>query len=127
MIHRARRGVVGLATTAARHHIGKVGPERRRVEAVDDRVTARVQVAKDKQYVVHVLRCVLDHGWLEPVPDPQEVIGCPTDNKGAYNHNGHLEGLHSGFGYHVCATASQAVLSICGHTTRAKAQMVSPP
>lgn len=124
-IHRARRGIVGLETTAARHHVSEVGPEWRRVEAVDDRVTACVQVAKDKQYVVHILRCVLDNGWLEPVPDPQEVVGCPTDDKGADNHNGHLEGLHSGFGYHVCSTASQAVLTICRDTTWAKAEIYS--
>lgn len=122
-IHGARRGVVGLETTAARHHVSEVGPERWRVEAVDDRVTACVQVAKDKQYVVHILRCVLDNGWLEPVPDPQEVVGCPTDDKGADNHNGHLEGLHPGFGYHVCSTASQAVLTICRDTPRAKTQI----
>lgn len=90
MIHRVGQGVVGLATTTARNHISEVGPEGRRVEAIDNWVTASVQVAEDKQYMVHIFWCVLDNGWLEPVPDPQEVVRCPADDKGANNHNGHL-------------------------------------
>lgn len=111
-VHGARRGVAGAATAAARHHVGEVSSEGSCVEAVDDRVAARVQVAKDKQHVVHILGGVLDHGRLEPVPDPQQVVRCPTDDEGAHNHNRHLQGLHPGFWYHVCSTASQALLTI---------------
>lgn len=119
-IHRARWGIVGSPAKAASHHISQVCPEWRCVEAVDDGVTTCVQVTKDKQYMVYVFWCLLDDAWLEPVPDPQDIVGGPTDYKGRNDYNGHLESLHASFGYHVCSTASQAVLSTCKNTMHGK-------
>lgn len=116
-IHGARHAIFGLVRMAAREHISKVSPKRWRVEAIDDWVKACVQIAKNKEDVVHIFRRVLDHVWFEPVPDPQQVIGRPTDNEGAHNHNGHLKGLHPRFGYHVCSTAPQVVFTFCRHKT----------
>lgn len=90
MVDREAQCVVGMTTTAAQDRVGNISPERRRVEAVDDWVTACVQVAKHKQNMVHVLWRVLDDGWLEPVPNPQEVVRRPANDEGANNHYGHL-------------------------------------
>lgn len=116
-IHGARGGVDPPTAGAARHHVGQVRPERRREEAVDDGVAARVEVAKDKQYVVDILGRVLDHVWLEPIPDPQQVVRRPTDDEGADDDHGHLQGLHPRLGDHVCSTASEALLAVWRHTT----------
>ena len=91
----------------------QVSSERRRVETIDDRVAACVQVAEDKQGVVHVFRRDLQHHGLEPVPDAQQVVGCPADGEGCHDDDGHLECLHTGLGDHVCATASKARFPIC--------------
>lgn len=118
MIQRSRGVIAWSEATAASHHISKVCTKRRSVEAIDDRVTACVQVAKDKQYVMYVFWCLLDYAWLEPVPDPQKIIGCPADHKGGNDYNGHLQGLHSRFGYYICSAASKAVLTIWKNTTQ---------
>lgn len=111
-VHGARGGVDPPAAGAARHHVGQVGPERRREEAVDDRVAARVEVAKDEEEVVDVLWRVLDHVGLEPVPDAQQVVRRPADDEGADDDHGHLQGLHPGLGDPVCSAAAQALLAV---------------
>lgn len=111
-IHRAGRGISVPTTTAACHHVSEVSPERRREEAVDHWVAARVQVAKDKKYVVYILWRMLDHLWLKPVPDPQQIVGGPADDEGANDRYGHLKGLHPCLGYHVCSSASKALLTV---------------
>lgn len=73
-------------------------PKRGSVESIDDRVSAGVQQAKEKEAVVDILRHLLDHGWLEPVPQTQEVVWGPADDEGGNNHYGHLEGLHACLG-----------------------------
>lgn len=113
-VHRAGGGVDPPPAGAAGHHVGQVGPERRREEAVDDRVAARVQVPKDKEQVVHVLWRVLDHVRLEPVPDAQQVVGRPADDEGADDDHAHLQGLHPGLGDPVCPAASEALLVVWG-------------
>lgn len=49
---------------------GKVGPERWRVEPVDDGVTAGVKVPKHEKHVVNIFWRHTQHVGLEPVPDP---------------------------------------------------------
>lgn len=65
-VWRSRQGVAPRPAAAG----GEVGPEGWRVEAVDDRVAAGVQVPEHKEGVVDVLRCDTQHVRLEPVPDP---------------------------------------------------------
>lgn len=108
----ARRALAAASVAAARHRVGQVGPEGGGVEAVDDGVAACVEVAEDKQDVVHVLGGVPDHGGLEPVPDPQKVVRGPADDEGTDDDDAHLEGLHAGSGNLVFAAPSQASLAI---------------
>lgn len=68
----------------------KVGPEGRGVEAIDDGVTAGVQVPEHKEGVVHILRCDVQHFRLEPVPDPQQVVRSPAHHEGQHNDHRHL-------------------------------------
>lgn len=94
------------AAAATRNHISQIRPEGRRVEAVDDRVAARVEVAEDKENVVDVLRYVPENAWLEPIPNPQDIVGCPADHEGGNNHYCHLQGLHASLGDQVCTASS---------------------
>lgn len=73
-------------------------PKRGGVQSINDRVGACVQQAKEKEAVVDILWHLLDHGWLEPVPQAQEVVWGPTDDEGGNNHYGHLESLHTRLG-----------------------------
>lgn len=113
MIHRARRSIGRPTATAARHDICQVSPKGWRVKPVDNRVAARVQVSKHKEHVVNVLWRVLDHSGVEPVPDPQQVVRGPADDKRANDDHRHLEGLHPSFRDDVSSTASQAIFIIC--------------
>lgn len=108
-------GFIGSAptlTATAAAAGGDVGPEGGRVEAVDDGVAAGVEVAEDEEEVVDVLRRVLDHVGLEPVPDAQQVVRRPADDEGADDDHGHLQGLHPGLGDPVCSAASEALLAV---------------
>lgn len=89
---------------------GEVGPEGWRVEAVDDRVAAGVQVPKHKEGVVDVLRCDLQHAGLKPVPDPQQVVRSPAHDKGQHDDHRHLQSLHPSLWDDVSATATQVRL-----------------
>lgn len=111
-VYGARGGVDPSPAGAARHHVGQVGPERWREEAVDDRVAARVEVAEDEEEVVDVLWRVLDHVGLEPVPDAQQVVRRPADDEGADDDHSHLQGLHPGLGDPVRSAASEALLVV---------------
>lgn len=82
-------------------------PKRGGVQPINDGVGACVQQAKEKEAVVDVLRHPLDHGWLEPVPQAQEVVRGPADDEGGNNHNGHLESLHACLGDVVILTSYQ--------------------
>lgn len=73
-------------------------PKGRGVQSINDRVGARVQQAKEEEAVVDILWHLLDHGWLEPVPQAQEIVRGPADDEGGNNHYGHLEGLHACLG-----------------------------
>lgn len=58
-----------------------VGPEGGRVEAVDDRVAAGVEVAEDEEGVVDVLGREAYNIRLEPVPQAQQVVGSPAHHE----------------------------------------------
>ena len=86
---------------------GEVGPEGRRVEAVDDGVTAGVQVPKYKEGVVDILRSDTQHFRLEPIPDPQQVVRRPAHDEGQNYDHRHLQSLHPSFRDDVSAAATQ--------------------
>lgn len=85
----------------------EVGPEGGRVEAIDDGVAAGVQVPKDKEAMMHVLGCEAQHGWLEPVPQPQQVVRRPAHHEGQYDDHRHLQGLQPGLRDDASAAAPQ--------------------
>lgn len=89
----------------------QVGPEGRRVEAVDDGIAARVQVAEHEEGVVDVLGRDPQHVGLEPVPDPQQVVRRPAHHEGQHDDHGHLQRLHPGLGDDVGAAATQVGLT----------------
>lgn len=86
---------------------GEVSPERRRVEAVDDGIAAGVQIPKNKESVVDIVRRDVQHVGLEPVPDAQQVVGSPAHHEGQHDDHRHLQGLHPSFRDDVSAAASQ--------------------
>lgn len=106
---RARRVAGWTATPAA----CKVSTERRSVQAVDYWITAGVQVTKDEEQVVDILRSDLQHLWLEPVPDPQQVIWSPAYYERQDDDYGHLQRLHSCFRDHICPAAPKTWLPCC--------------
>lgn len=106
---RARR-VAGWSAAPA---TCKVSTERGSVQAVDYWVTAGIQVTKDKEHVVDILWSDLQHLWLEPVPDPQQVIWSPTDYEGEDDDYGHLQCLHSCFRDHICSASPETRLPCC--------------
>lgn len=106
---RTRRFASWTASPAAR----KVCAERRSVQAVDYWVTAGIQITKDKEQVVDILRSDLQHLWLEPVPDPQQVIWSPADYEWQDDDYGHLQCLHSCFRDHICSAAPETWLPCC--------------
>ena len=92
---------------------GEVGPEGRRVEAIDDGVAAGVQVPKHEEGVVDVLRSDAQHVGLEPVPDPQQVVWRPAHHEGQHDDHRHLQSLHPGLRDDVSAAATQIRLTCC--------------
>ena len=90
---------------------GKVGPEGRRVEAVDDGVAAGVQVPEHEEAVVDVLRSDVQHVGLEPVPDTQQVVRSPANHEGQHDDHRHLQSLHPGLRDDVSAAAAQVGLT----------------
>ena len=50
-------------------------------EAVDDWITAGVEVSKNKEGMVDIFRDHLQHLRLEPVPDSKQVIWRPANHK----------------------------------------------
>lgn len=90
---------------------GEVGPEGGRVEAVDERVAAGVQVPEDEEGVVNVLRCDAQHVGLEPVPDPQQVVRRPADQEGQHDDHRHLQRLQTGLGDDGGSAAAQVGLT----------------
>lgn len=112
-VERFGRGVALAATATAGAAAGReVGPKRRGVQAVDDRVAAGVEVAEDEEDVVDVLGRHLQHLRLKPVPDPQQVVRRPAHHEGHHDDDGHLQRLHPGLGDRVRPAASQARLSV---------------
>ncbi len=93
---------------------GEIGAERGRVEAVDHRVAAGVQIPEHEEQVMDVLGRDLQHLRLEPVPDAQQIVGRPADHERQDDDDGHLQRLHPGLRDHVCAAASQS-LARCRH------------
>lgn len=106
---RARR-VAGWTAAPA---VCKVSTERGSVQAIDYWVAAGIQVTKDKEQVVNILRSDLQHLWLEPVPDPQQVIWSPADYEWQDDDYGHLQCLHFRFRYHISSTAPETWLPCC--------------
>lgn len=90
---------------------GEVGPEGRRVETVDERVAAGVQVPKHEEGVVNVLRCDAQHVGLEPVPDPQQVVGRPAEQEGQHDDHRHLQRLQTSLRDDVGSAAAQVGLT----------------
>lgn len=90
-----------------------VGPEGWRVEAVDDRVAAGVEVAEDEEGVVDVLGREAHHVRLEPVPQAQQVVGSPAHHEGQHDHHRHLQSLHPSLRDDVGAAAPQVRLTCC--------------
>lgn len=90
---------------------GEVSPEGGRVEAVDDGVTAGVEVPEQEEGVVHVLRCEAQHVGVEPVPEPQQVIRRPADHEGQHDDHRHLQRLHPRLWDDVSAAAPQVRLT----------------
>lgn len=86
---------------------GEIGAERGRVEAVDHGVAAGVQIPEHEEQVMDVLGRDLQHLWLEPVPDAQQIVGRPAHHERQDDDDGHLKRLHPGLRDHVCAAASQ--------------------
>lgn len=108
-VQRARRGVAVPPRPPAAG--GEVGPEGRRVEAVDDGIAAGVQVPEHEEGVVHVLRCDVQHLGLEPVPDPQQVVRSPAHHEGQNDDHRHLQCLHPSLRDDVSAAAPQVRLT----------------
>ncbi len=106
-VRRSRRGVAPCPAAAS----GEVRPEGRRVEAVDDGVTAGVQVPKHEEGVVYVLRCDTQHVGLEPVPDSQQVVRSPAHHEGQHDDHRHLQSLHPSLRDDVSAAATQVRLT----------------
>lgn len=74
-------------------------------EAVDDGVQAGIEEAKDEQNVgqrvgdlpFQVIR-------EEPVPQAQQVVGSPADDKGGDDDDAHFQGSHPSFGDVILGT-----------------------
>lgn len=90
---------------------GEVSPEGRRVEAVDERVTAGVEVPEHEEHVVNVFGRDAQHVGLEPVPDPQQVVRRPADHEGEHDDHRHPQRLQTSLGDDVGSTAPQVRLT----------------